>query len=105
MDWVAERNLGAFDGWPAANQWGIRDQFSTMQCCTVSGARGLYWTWERVLRHQDGKLRVNLLLNRASLWADVDSYIPYQGWVDVKVKQVVDLEIRIPEWVAPDEAR
>jgi hypothetical protein len=104
-DRVAERSLGAFAGWPAANQWGIRDQFSTMQCCTVNGARALYWTWERVLRHREGKLRVNLLLNRASPWADVDSYIPYQGRVDVRAKQAVDLEIRIPEWVKPGETR
>ena len=104
-DRVAERSLGAFAGWPAANDWGIRDQYGTMQCCTVTGAQALYWTWERVLRHQDGKLRVNLLLNRASPWADVDSYIPYQGRVDVRVKQAVDLEIRIPEWVTPAETR
>jgi DUF1680 family protein len=76
-----------------------------MQCCTVNGARALYWIWERVLRHEDGKLRVNLLLNHASPWADVDSYIPYQGRVDVRAKQAVDLEIRIPEWVTPGESR
>ena len=104
-DRVAERSLGAFAGWPSANQWGINDAFSTMQCCTVNGGRALYWIWERVLRHQDGKLRVNLLLNRASPWADVDSYVPYLGRVDVRAKQAVDLEIRIPEWVSPGEAR
>ena len=104
-DRVAERNLGAFAGWPAPNQWGIRDEFSTMQCCTVTGARALYWTWERVLRHHDGKLRVNLLFNKASPWADLDSYIPYEGRVDVKAKQAVDLEVRIPEWVTPGETR
>ncbi len=104
-DRVAERSLGAFASWPAANQWGIHDEFGTMQCCTITGAQTLYWIWERVLRHQDGKLRVNLLLNRASPWADIDSYIPYQGRLDVNVKQAFDLEIRIPEWVTPNETR
>ncbi|MDP6438481.1 MAG: glycoside hydrolase family 127 protein, partial [Candidatus Brocadiia bacterium] len=102
---VAERNLGAFAGWPAANDWAIRDAYGTMQCCTVNGARALYWIWDSALRHQGGKLRVNLLLNRASPWADVDSHIPYRGQVDVRVKQPVGLEIRIPEWVAPRETR
>jgi len=46
---------------------------------------------------------VNLLLNRASPWADVNSSIPYQGRVDVKVKKVYELLVRIPEWVKPDE--
>jgi len=48
---------------------------------------------------------VNLLLNRASPWADVESYIPYQGKVEVKVKTSCELSIRIPEWVSPNEVR
>jgi DUF1680 family protein len=52
----------------------------------------------------EGTLRVNLLLNRASRWADVKSHIPYQGRVDVEIKEDLDLEIRLPEWVEPDEA-
>ena len=34
----------------------------------------------------------------------MDSYIPYEGRVDVKIKQACALSIRIPEWVAPEEA-
>jgi DUF1680 family protein len=75
-----------------------------MHCCTGNGARALYYAWERILDHRDGRLRVNLLLNRASPWADVDSHVPYEGRVDVKVKLPVDLSIRIPEWVKPGEA-
>ena len=102
---VPERNLGAFAGWPAANDWYVGNGPGIMQCCTVNAAQAIYSVWERALRHEDGRLRVNLLLNRASPWADVDSYIPYQGRVDVRVKQPVDLSIRIPEWVAPGETR
>jgi hypothetical protein len=36
---------------------------------------------------------------------DVDSHIPYEGQVDVRVKQPVDLLVRIPEWVIPAQAR
>ena len=57
--------------------------------------------WENILSHEGGKLRVNLLLNRASRWADVDSHLPYRGQVDVKVKAPVELSIRMPEWVMP----
>jgi hypothetical protein len=45
---------------------------------------------------------VNLLLNRASAWADLDSYIPYEGRVDVRVKRDCELAVRIPEWVKPE---
>ena len=44
-------------------------------------------------------------MNRASPWADVDSYVPYQGRVEIKIKQSVDLAVRIPEWVTPPEVR
>jgi hypothetical protein len=101
---VPERNVGAFAGGPDPNDWYAGAHAHVLgHCCTANGSKVLYWIWERILRYQDGKLRVNLLLNRASKWADVDSYIPYQGRVDVKVKQGVDLSIRIPEWVTPAE--
>lgn len=107
-DRVPERNLGAFAGCPSANDWYAKaSQFmhGIGHCCTANGSKVLYWIWERILRYQNGKLVVNLLLNRASAWADIDSYIPYQGRIDVKVKQPVELSIRIPEWVLPSETR
>lgn len=99
-DRVPERNLGAFAGWPTANEWG----WGIMHCCTGNAARALYYVWEHILTHQDGRLRVNLLLNRASPWADVDSHLPYTGLVEIRVKAAVELEVRLPEWVQPAEA-
>jgi hypothetical protein len=104
-DRVAERNLGAFAGSPSANDWFATDIHAIGHCCTANGSKGLYGIWERILLHQNGHLQVNLLLNRASPWADVDSYIPYQGRVDVRAKQPLDLSIRIPEWVEPEQTR
>jgi len=103
---VPERNLGAFAGIPSANDWYGRENSPALgHCCLANGSKVLYWIWERILRYQDGKLRVNLLLNRASKWADIDSYIPYQGRVDVKIKKPLDLSVRIPEWVHPEQVR
>ena len=104
-DRVPERVVGSFAGWPAANDWYVGNGTGIMGCCTANGSRFLYRVWERMLHHDSGRLRVNLLLNRASPWADVDSYIPYEGRVDVKVKQPVDLSVRIPEWVTPGQTR
>jgi len=110
-DRVAERTVGAFGGWPGVNNWVSQDDWGAgqhlgttiMNCCSGSGARELYITWRDMISHDEGRLRVNLLLNRASKWADIDSYIPYTGRVDVKMKQALELEIRIPEWVRPQE--
>ncbi len=108
---VPERNVGAFAGWPAPNDWIYYPDHphawtrGIMHCCTGNGARALYYVWDNILHYEDGHLRVNLLLNRASPWADVDSHIPYTGQVDVKVKQACDLSIRIPEWVRPEQVQ
>ena len=102
---AAERCLGAFAGWPSPNDWYVGQGDGIMHCCTGNGTRALYYVWENILHHHDGKLRVNLLMNRASPWADVDSHIPYTGQVDVKIKEPVDLSVRIPEWVTPAQTR
>jgi hypothetical protein len=53
-----------------------------------------------MIEHQNDQLRVNLLLNRASQWADVYSYIPYEGRVDLKIKKPCrSVLLRAPEWV------
>jgi len=100
-DRVIERNIGGFAGWPEPSDWGT----GIMHCCTGNSTRSIYHLWDSILNYADGKLRLNLLLNRASPWADVDSYLPYTGQVDVRIKQPADLAVRIPEWVKPAETR
>ena len=104
---VAARNLGAWPTGAAPNDWYPRGTgwFGFVHGDTACAARSLYWIWNGILTYQGGKLKVNLLLNRASPWADVDSLIPYQGRVDIKVKQSVDLSVRIAEWVQPKDTR
>jgi len=101
---VPERVLGTFAAGPSANDW-AGSLLGLNGCCTGNGNRAWYHIWENILHHDQGKLRVNLLLNRASKWADVDSHIPYTGQVDVKVKQPVALSMRIPEWATPAQTR
>jgi hypothetical protein len=107
-DRVPERHIGTFAGWPSANDYALWDpeehgHLGSMHCCTANGNRTIYYVWDHILGYREGTLRVNLLLNRASPWADVNSYIPYEGQVDVLMKESCRLEIRIPEWVKPGE--
>ncbi len=103
--------MGAFAGWPAPNDWIYYPEHphawtrGIMHCCTGNGTRALYYVWDNILHYAEGRLQVNLLLNRASPWADVESHIPYAGQVDVKVRQPCELSIRIPEWVRPEQVR
>jgi len=98
---VAERLVGTFCGQPAPNDW--ENGAGPAACCTGNGTRAVYYAWKSILTHEAGRLRMNLLLNRASIWADIDSHIPYKGQVDVRIKQAVSLSMRIPEWVKPDD--
>ena len=98
---VVERNVGNFFGWPSACE-GAPFGRGHMHCCAGNGARALYYVWENMLGYDEktGTLQVNLLMNRASRWADVDSWIPNRGRVDVKIKtKMSDVALRAPEWI------
>ena len=102
-DRVSERVVGMFRGWPEPSEGLGGEGRGVMPCCTIQGARALYYIWEHMVSYRDGTLSVHLLLNRPSPWADVASHIPYQGQVDIAVKQDLDLEARMPEWVAREQ--
>lgn len=102
-DRVLERSIGTFSGWPAANDFVQGRGWSIMHCCTGNATRALYYIWENIISYKDGELKVNLLMNRASKWADIDSHIPYSGRVDIKIKQNVSLKVRIAEWVKAED--
>lgn len=108
-DRVGERSLGAFAGWASANDWMDEGQAKAglpgiMHCCTGNAARTIYYIWEHILDVENGHLKLNLLMNRASQWADVYSHIPYEGRVDLKIKKPLkDVRVRMPEWVKSEE--
>jgi hypothetical protein len=102
---VIERAVGSFAGWPGPNDWIPGSGWAIMHCCTGNATRAIYYVWKNILSYAGGTLKINLLLNRASKWADLDSHVPYQGRLEVKIKQDLELAIRLPEWVNPAEAR
>ncbi len=72
---------------------------SSWQCCGSHGNMSFFYAWDGTLRQADGVVRVNLLLNRASPWMDLDSYLPYEGKVVLKNKAAREAFVRIPLWV------
>jgi hypothetical protein len=97
-DRLVERLRGSFAGWASGNEW--VNVIGIQQCCLGNSARSLYYIWQGILERQGEDLRVNLLLNRASPWADVYSHIPYEGRVDLKIKQPCPrVMVRVPEWI------
>ena len=96
-DRLADRYVGFFSITASANDL-YYHPWAEM-CCTGNCSRALYYAWESVLDYSEGELEVNLLLNRASPWADVASYLPYTGQVDIAMKQDARLKVRINEWI------
>ncbi|MEK7674256.1 MAG: hypothetical protein AAB676_00295 [Verrucomicrobiota bacterium] len=102
-DRVIERNIGGWTGHGAMhtlpNTW-------IMHCCTANASQALYYAWEGIVREtSEGVVQVNLLLNRASQWLDVDSYLPYEGRVIIKNKTASRISVRMPAWVSRRDVR
>ena len=98
-DNVCERFVGAFlseSGWPTCMP---KHRFMMVICCSGNTTMGLYAAWDGIIDDDNGATQVNLLLNRASAWLDVNSYLPYAGKVVVKNKKAKKVSIRIPTWV------
>ncbi|HMC65759.1 MAG TPA: hypothetical protein VKI65_12540, partial [Gemmataceae bacterium] len=74
-------------------------------CCTVNGAQGLYYAWHGITRFDNGVATVNLFLNRASPWMDIDSHLPYEGKVVLHNKQARTALVRIPGWAEAEKIR
>jgi hypothetical protein len=100
-DRVIERSIGAYGSSVSGNDWALGlASTGIAQCCTGSSTRTLYYVWNRMVDFRDDQLRVHLLMNRASQWADIYSYIPYTGRVDVKMKRACrNVQLRAPEWI------
>lgn len=74
-------------------------------CCTGNSSQALYYAWESMVHGKDGVAQVNLLLNRASEWMDVNSYLPYEGKVEILNKKATGVRVRIPNWVGKKMVR
>ena len=95
-DRVIERSLGMFPffSMPTSISYPVQGG-----CCSGNLTNALYYAWESITRYKDGVARVNLLLNRASPWLDIDSHLPYEGKVVIKNKRARKMTVRIPRWV------
>jgi hypothetical protein len=99
-DHLPQRLVGSFGCDTAPND--IFNSTYMDSCCNGNCSRALYYAWESILKYDKSRreLKVNLMLNRTSPWADINSYIPYTGLVEIKTKQPLrSLQVRAANWV------
>jgi hypothetical protein len=102
-DRVIDRNIGGFAGHgdldKLPNSW-------IMHCCTGNATQALFYAWDNIVKDNGkGAIQVNLLLNRASPWVDIDSWLPYEGKILLHNKTAKSFLIRIPSWTRRDEVK
>jgi hypothetical protein len=95
-DWI-EKSVGGYAG--------TLNKECVWLCCSPHGNMGLFYAWDGMLRYDDGVAQVNLLLNRASPWLDIASYLPYEGKVVIKNKKAKEAFVRIPLWADKNAVR
>lgn len=102
---VGERVLGAFAGYGAPNDFvsdvplGRGHTNDVQACCVGSAVRGLFWGWNNIVTGDERLLRINLLLSRAHGFVDVESHLPHQGRVELRVRRSCrEIRVRIPDW-------
>jgi hypothetical protein len=104
-DQTTDRSLGAFAGWPGVNEWHPTAR-GIQHCCTGNASRSIFCAWHAILDESGDGLTVNLLLNRAARKADLYSYLPYEGRLDLHVKQpCAAVVVRLPGYVPADSLR
>ena len=99
---LPDRIVGVFASFAAGNSL---PPSTIMGCCSGNATQGLYYAWEGALREDGDAAQVNLLINRASRLADVDSYLPYEGQVVIHNKRARRVSVRILSWIDRRELR
>jgi hypothetical protein len=100
-DRVIDRSVGAFGFLKGARHLEPR----LMHCCTANGSQALYSAWEGITRKQGDAAEVNLWLNRRAPWAEVWSWLPHEGRLQVNNKGMRRIAIRVPGWTSPAKLR
>jgi hypothetical protein len=93
---VLERSLGAFTKFIDPT---ISSAAGCGGCCLANNSQALYYVWDSILYFSGDTAQINLLLNRASPWLDVDSHVPFEGKVVIRNKVARRVLVRIPLWV------
>lgn len=94
--------LGCFDSQSMPNRHlgtrGGEDVGTVEGCCLNGGMRALYLAWNASQAADESGVTVNLAINRSGPAADVLSYHPLDGRVDITPRVPGSLWFRLPPW-------
>ena len=73
---------------------------SVAGCCLGAGIAACCMVWDHAIEPTPDAVRVNMAFSRNSKWAEVISYLPYSGRIDVLMHVGANLLVRLPDRVA-----
>ena len=82
-----------------------KNQINMMGCCPPSGMHALYLAWANTIIERDGRVFVNMALDRDSEAARVTTHAPQSGRIDVEVRKSAEFHLRPPSWTQRDQVR
>ncbi|HID95791.1 MAG TPA: hypothetical protein EYP53_07020 [Candidatus Latescibacteria bacterium] len=96
---ILERTVGCTTGGGWANEMYTPVVMGPSGCCSPHMNKGFYLAWSHIITRKPGQLQVNLSLNFNSPWLEICSFRPYQGKIEVILKEDAVLSVRVPDWV------
>jgi len=93
------RMLGGFTARSSPNRmYDLYHPSGSIGCCNAAGVRALHMAWLYGLERRDRAVYVNLLFDRDTPFARLESGLPALGCIRVTMKTGGDLYVRIPDW-------
>lgn len=113
--WSSPNHILAYDEWLSPHWIKTADLApiylkkvrALQNCCGPSGPKAIYLAWQhsaQILNDGAGKtLRINLLLDRSLQEAEVRSFEPFEGRVEVLPAESIRVALRCPSWLSGHE--
>jgi hypothetical protein len=116
---IDKRMIGGYAGWSSPTHtlaceetltwWGgaeLKNKVRAFQnCCGGSGTHAFFITWKNIARFEDDTLSINLHLDKLLPQAEIRCYQPFNGLLTVHLKQSCHVQVRIPDFVAPNQLK
>ena len=115
---IGSRMAGGYAGWSSPNHilaaretlgahWGgleLKGKTRAFQnCCGGSGTHAFFIAWKNAARFANGRLSVNMHLDKLLPQAEIHCYQPYRGQLTIHLRVNCDVHVRMPEFARLDQ--
>ncbi|CQR52673.1 glycoside hydrolase family protein [Paenibacillus riograndensis] len=97
-----KRMIGGFTGGSLVNSISLSKFRSIAGCCVGMAPVALEIVWDRSVEYKNGKVIVNMPIDKETEQASVTMDYPDRGYISVTPKQNCDVAIRVYPWMGGD---